>query len=252
LPGALDAVVKLPFRGSKTTREPQVVSTYVRTYDEAEAKKATAQLIELLNEALPDVGTPFAVKQWRHDDPETFQHNLYTIGVRDIDVPTDTGLGRELVLHQIQVTFKGIPPAAADVSRVPTTPGTTAGDIAKLMDLADSGKISTLEGAYDSEVERWDSKFQPLMFKGCSIAKIDPDVWMSCSKNYPSMNEAIAVTKELSHVTVSLGATVKRVTERNGGCTVDLTSQRGSKIHINASASGSKPEVFLSVHEWQP
>jgi hypothetical protein len=62
LPGALDAAVSLPRIVGRFRGNPYTTSTFLRTYDEAEAKEAFDNLVALTRAALPSVAAPYGPK----------------------------------------------------------------------------------------------------------------------------------------------------------------------------------------------
>jgi hypothetical protein len=259
LPGALDADVNLPRDVGSFQARPMVTSTFLRTYNNAEAHIAFDNLVTTTRAALLAVAVP----KWSEipgskEDGFTFSHDSFNIVISDNTEDEDTGQKSKVTIHAIQLQFSGMKPTVleTDATHLDSV-------IGQIVSLADARNLVSLKSNIDYSGIIPDDPTDPnimwhaqIVFAGmseCHLTKY-PTAWqLGCRSPKITSDVGIALLAQLKAAAVNNGTLLQSEKSQPSYHNLQLYSPKGTSVRVSLSVDNNgRNSVELLVDEPEP
>ncbi len=263
LPSALDADVNLPHDVGSFHGRPMVTSTFMRTYNNAEAQTAFDNLVTTTRTALLAAAVPYGAPKWSEipgskEDGFTFSHDPFNIVISDNTEDEDTGQNTQVTTHAIQLQFSGMAPTVLETDATPLD-----SVIGQIVSLADARNLVSLKSNIDYSGIVPDDPTDPnimwhaqVVFAGmseCHLTKY-PTAWqLGCRSPKITSDAGNALLAQLKAAAVNNGTLLQSEKGQPSYHNLQLYSPKGTSVSVSLSVDkNGRDSVELLVDEPEP
>ncbi len=235
---------------------PEIVSLFEETTDSGLADASYRNVASLVRQALLKIAQVDQLGRWEDevdDDARLteFRRGPYRVAVKQVAKREPTGLNKNVATYHTEVSFSGMrlhPLARSAGGTFADAPGPERDDaLVHYLKLADNQALATLKGEkQEGLVGTWAVPGAEERFGTCVVMDGKASSQLSCSKEYPTVDDARAAARVFESAAQNAGLDLDYAVMRMKETRMKLWTRKGSSLSFRVRML-VQPELILTV-----